>query len=113
MNTKSGKMSQIIILMAVYIGGLILFRILNELGSDSTMIEKLPESMITLALAMAGVVTGAGMAFIEFDVLPRIAHLPSRLYTLSRFLITTTTVVTGIVLVQTLFAKLYFGKSWI
>lgn len=112
MQQKSGKISQVIILMAVYIGGLILFRILNELGSDSTMMENLPESMVNLAIALAGVFTGAGMAFIEFNVLPRIAHLPSRLYTLSRFLITTTTVITGIALVQTLFTKIYFGKTW-
>jgi adenylate cyclase len=112
MKERSGKISQVVILMAVYIGGLILFRILNELGSDSTMMENLPEGMVNLAIALAGIVTGAGMAFIEFNVLPRIAHLPSRLYTISRFLITTTTVITGIALVQTVFAKVYFGKSW-
>jgi adenylate cyclase len=112
MKKESGKISQVIILMALYIGGLILFRILNKLGSDASMIKKLPDGIMSLGLAFGGIVTGAGMAFIEFNVLPRIAHLPSRLYALSRFLITTTTVSSGIVLIQILFAKAYFEKSW-
>lgn len=112
MEKKSGKITEVIALMAIYIGGLILFRVLNELGSDSSTMEKLPQIKVNIAIAFAGIVTGAGMAFIEFNVLPRIAHLPRRLYTLSRFFITTTTVVSGIVLVQTLFAKIYLGKSW-
>lgn len=113
MNTKSGKISQVLILMSVYIGGLILFRVLNQLGNDSSVMQKLPEHMVTLAIILAGVVTGAGMALIEFNVLPRIAHLPRRLYTLSRFIITTTTVIIGIALVQALFARVYFNKSWV
>jgi adenylate cyclase len=112
MKKKSGKITEVIALMAVYIGGLILFRILNELGSDTSMMENLPEGMVNLTIALAGIVTGAGMAFIEFNVLPRIAHLPGRHYTVLRFLITTTTVICGIAFVQTLFAKVYFGKSW-
>jgi adenylate cyclase len=85
---------------------------LNELGSDASMMEKLPESIVTLAIALAGVVTGAGMAFIEFNVLPHIAHLPRGLYTLCRFLITTATIITGVAIVQTFFTKVYFGKPW-
>jgi adenylate cyclase len=112
MKKKSGKITEVIALMAVYIGGLILFRILNKLGSDSSTMEKLPDNLVTVAIAISGIVTGAGMAFIEFNVLPRIAHLPRRLYTLSRFLITTTTVISGIVLVQILFARVYLDKSW-
>ena len=111
MQTSSSKLSEVIIIMTVYIGGLVFFRILNELGTDASMLENLPGLAANIAIALAGIVTGAGMAFIEFNVLPRIAHLPNRLYALSRFIITTTTIIFGLIFVFLIFAKVYFDRN--
>jgi adenylate cyclase len=111
MQTTSSKLSEVIIIMTIYIGGLVFFRILNELGTDASMLENLPNRAANMAIALAGVATGAGMAFIEFNVLPRIAHLPNGIYALSRFVITTATVIGCLIFVFLLFATVYFNTN--
>lgn len=112
MKKNSGRISEVMALMAVYIGGLVFFRTLNEMGNDTSLLEALPGGVVNLAIALAGIITGAGMAFVEFNVFPRIAHLSGRLYALARFSITTATIISGIAVVYMLFTKVYFGKSW-
>lgn len=65
MKERSSRILEVIVLMAVYIGGLVFFRMLNELGKDTLEFDTLSEGMVKLGIVLAGTITGAVMAFIE------------------------------------------------
>jgi len=109
----STQASERILLIVVYIAGLVFFRYLMLLGtSNEAWVEKLPAPIINLAIAIVGTVVGAGMAFIEFRIFPRMVNLPTVLFIGLRFFIIITVVTVGIALVHQFFFVIYFGQSF-